>query len=405
MMTRKALFLAAAFFAAAVVKGGEVQKTAVCASFDAATIASNGVKVADWMLAHPKRANHRDWSYGAFYAGLAEFACVTGERRYIDAIREEGRTYGWKFEKRDADVGNTHCIGQAWLDIARAERDDAVVASVRAELDAFMAAHVDAPLARREGERIVLNRRRWYWCDALFMSPPVWAKLAAITGERKYLDFMMGEYRATYDHLYDREDHLFWRDARYVGRTTPNGKKLFWGRGNGWVLAGLPFVIRELSTDSTERRWFTALFKEMCAKVRTIQRADGAWSASLLDGKNPDAPEMSATAFFCYALAWGVNNGVLDEATYLPCIERAWATMCHCVGEDGKFGWVQPIGESPVKNFGPDSTETYGAGGYLLAATELRRYALAHVSRVDQIAARLPERPCTPAPRPCDRAA
>ena len=165
---------------------------AVCASFDAATIASNGMKVADWMLAHPKRANHRDWSYGAFYAGLAEFARATGERRYIDAIRDEGRTYGWKFEKRDADVGNTHCIGQAWLDIARAERDDAVVASVRAELDAFMAAHVDAPLARREGERFVLNRRRWYWCDALFMSPPVWAKLAAITGEQKYLDFMMG---------------------------------------------------------------------------------------------------------------------------------------------------------------------------------------------------------------------
>ena len=191
---------------------------AVCASFDAATIVSNGMKVADWMLAHPKRANHRDWSYGAFYAGLAEFARATGERRYIDAIREEGRTYGWKFEKRDADVGNTHCIGQAWLDIARAERDDAVVASVRAELDAFMAAHVDAPLARREGERVVLNRRRWYWCDALFMSPPVWAKLAAITGERKYLDFMMGEYRATYDHLYDREDHLFWRDARSHGQ-------------------------------------------------------------------------------------------------------------------------------------------------------------------------------------------
>ena len=104
-VTRKALFLAAAFFTAAVVKGGEMQKTAVCASFDAATIASNGMKVADWMLAHPKRANHRDWSYGAFYAGLEEFARATGTRRYIDAIREEGRTYGWKFEKRDADVG------------------------------------------------------------------------------------------------------------------------------------------------------------------------------------------------------------------------------------------------------------------------------------------------------------
>jgi len=99
MKTMKFFGIALLAAYAACTAGG-----AVCASFDAATIASNGVKVADWMLAHPKRANHRDWSYGAFYAGLAEFARATGERRYIDAIREEGRTYGWKFEKRDADV-------------------------------------------------------------------------------------------------------------------------------------------------------------------------------------------------------------------------------------------------------------------------------------------------------------
>ena len=40
---------------------------------------------------------------------------------------------------------------------------------------------------------------RWSWCDALFMAPPVYAKLYAMTGDKKYVDFLNREYRATYD--------------------------------------------------------------------------------------------------------------------------------------------------------------------------------------------------------------
>ena len=114
----------------------------------------------------------------------------------------------------------------------------------------------------------------------------------------------------------------------------------------------------------------------MSEKVKALQRADGAWSPNLLDGRDPDLPEMSATALFCFALAWGVNDGLLDEAEYLPCVRRAWGALCRAVAEEGRLGWVQQAAVGPSGHFGADSTALYAVGGYLLAATEIRKYVV-----------------------------
>lgn len=63
---------------------------------------------------------------------------------------------------------------------------------------------------------------RWSWCDALFMAPPVYAKLYALTQNKKYLDFMNQEYKVTYDFLYDKDEQLFYRDWRYFGKKEAN---------------------------------------------------------------------------------------------------------------------------------------------------------------------------------------
>ena len=65
---------------------------------------------------------------------------------------------------------------------------------------------------------------RWSWCDALFMAPPVYAKLYAMTGDKKYVDFLTREDRATYDFLCDKEEHLFYRDSRYFNKKEANGQ-------------------------------------------------------------------------------------------------------------------------------------------------------------------------------------
>lgn len=343
-------------------------------AWDLPTVTSNAARVADWSIAHPRRHNAIDWTYGAYYAGLVEFGLANPDLPYADMARKAGGQHAWNLAKRKFHADD-HTIGQTWLELARADKAPDRIVPTRARFDEILATRSTPPLVTRNAQgKLKQNWDRWCWCDALFMAPPVWAKLANLTGEKKYRDFMVEEYKATHAALFDKESHLFYRDSSYIGKKTRNGRKIFWSRGNGWVLGGLPLVIRELKADDPDRVWFVSLFKEMCAKIKSIQRDDGSWSPSLDDGADPDLQEMSGTSFFCYAMMWGINNGILSETEYLPTVKRAWSAMCRNVADDGKFGWVQQIGAAPVRNIGPDSTEVYGVGAYLLSAAEIQRY-------------------------------
>lgn len=349
----------------------------VSEAWDPATLAANGAKVADYALAHPTRANHRDWTYGTFYAGLTAFALAHPERPYLDILRQEGTNNAWRLDGGRPFYAETHGIGQTWLELARVDDDPAAAAPTRAVFDYILENRSRAPVVQRlPNGSFSPNLLRWAWSDALFMSPPVWAKLAALTGEARYRDFLIGEYRASAARLYDREAGLFYRDYAARAKRSAHGAPVFWGRGNGWVLGGLPLVLRELPPGLRTRPFFLDLFRGMSEKMKALQRADGAWSPNLLDGRDPDLPEMSATALFCFALAWGVNDGLLDEAEYLPCVRRAWGALCRAVAEEGTLGWVQQAAVGPSANFGADSTALYAVGGYLLAATEIRKYVV-----------------------------
>lgn len=82
---------------------------------------------------------------------------------------------------------------------------------------------------------------------------------------------------------------------------------------------------------------------------------------------------MSGTGFFCYAILWGLNHGLLDKATYWPAAKRAWDVMVSSVNADGMLGYVQRIGAAPDK-VNAESTEVYGVGAFLLAGTQLYHY-------------------------------
>ena len=82
------------------------------------------------------------------------------------------------------------------------------------------------------------------------------------------------------------------------------------------------------------------------------------------------SPETSATGFIVYALAYGVNEGLLDKDTYLPIVEKGWKALVSAVETDGKLGYVQPIGADP-KKVTRDMTEVYGVGAFLLAGNQI----------------------------------
>ncbi len=327
-------------------------------------------KVADWQLYNPSKHNVRGWQQGAYYAGMAEFALMADNPKYLEAMRSVGENNRWQPGNRDY-LADDFCVGQMYLELYNQYRDPGMLEPIKSRFDWI----IDNPSPVDLEFGTPKCHDRWCWCDALFMSPPVLTKLAAVTGDKKYLDFMNSEFWKTTEYLYDKEEHLFYRDSRYFTMKEDNGKKVFWSRGNGWVIAGIARVLQNMPADYPSRPQYIKLFKEMAAKIARIQPDDGLWRPSLLDPGSYPSQESSGSGFFCYALTWGINNGILDRKVYLPVIKKAWKGLTGSVHLDGKPGWVQPVGASP-KKVTADLTEVYGTGAFLLAGTEM--YKLAH---------------------------
>ncbi len=324
---------------------------------------------ADWQLAHPSPHPPDDWTQAAFYTGLMAFARVSGGARYLDAMRAMGEANHWRPGLRPGHADDYSVIA-TYARLYEIDRDRRMLAPARALFDFLVSRPYNESLAWRD----TIETRELAWCDALFMGPPAMAAVSAATGDRKYLDLANRLWWKTTDYLYDKEEHLYFRDSRYFDQREPNGRKVFWSRGNGWVLAGLARLLADMPRDYGDRPRYLALFKEMAAKVTAIQGADGYWRASLLDPGRLPNPETSGTGFFTFALAWGINNGVLDRATYEPAVRRGWNALARAVRSDGMLGWVQRIDEQPGAT-SRDTTEVYGVGALLLAGSEVDRLA------------------------------
>ncbi|MBQ9668388.1 MAG: DUF4861 family protein [Prevotella sp.] len=228
----------------------------------------------------------------------------------------------------------------------------------------------------------------WWWADALYMVMPVFAKLYKTTGEVKYLDKLYQNFSFADSLMFDPEEHLYFRDAKYIypKAKTQNGGKDFWARGDGWVLAGLAKVLSDMPEDYEHRPFFEQRFKHLAEAVARCQQPEGYWTRSMLDKDHAEGPETSGTAFFCYGLLWGINHGLLSREDYEPAMQRAWRYLTlTALQPDGAVGYVQPIGERaiPGQQLSAKNEANFGVGAFLLAACEHLRYEDASTEKAD----------------------
>jgi len=329
-------------------------------------IESKMLLVAKWQLANPKH-DLWDWTNGAFYAGVFAAYETTRSPELMNAMLEMGEKNGWKPGAR-FDHADDIAIDQTYIDLYQIKRDKKML---QPTID------VAERLKKETGDQVKKNGITWWWCDALFMAPPTLAKLAKTTGDRSYLELNDRLFQETYDRLYNKDEHLYARDASYLinekgeGKLEANGKKVFWSRGNGWVAGGLVRLLKELPKNHPKREFYLTQYKEIMERLLTLQQPDGLWRSSLLDPASYPGGEASGSGFHTYAMAWGVNNKILDRKRFTPAIEKAWIALNELVHADGMVGWTQPIGADPRRNFTADSWEVYGAGAFLLAGSEI----------------------------------
>ena len=310
------------------------------------------------------------WTNAVLYMGMAEWAKIAGDTTYVQWLYRIGEKSQWRLAENFADhpkYGLYHadefCMGQFYLRMHALFAEERMLAAVEDRLDGVLAR---PPLPGMDAG----NKQVWSWCDALFMAPAVYARLALLTRKEAYLAFMDEQFKKSYNHLYDREERLFFRDDRFFEQREKNGRKVCWGRGNGWVAAGLVEILKSLPEESPYRPFYAELFREFVPRLVALQDKSGFWHASLLDPGSYPSPETSATALITYALAYGIGEGLLERDLYFPALERSWGALCSAVSPAGKLGWVQPIGADP-KTVTQEMTAVYGVGAFLLAGSEL----------------------------------
>lgn len=462
--------------------------------------------VADyWWDHHFEETSDAKWDTSVLFAGLMALGSVQDQPENNE-YTHRARTWAEDLEYQvQYTIGPDHLLaddlmcGQTYFDLYLLDPDPGdplIIAQLKDIVDRML----EDP-----------THEDWYWIDAIFMAAPVFSRFGWLTGDPAYYRKMYNLYRYTKIDLglFYPEDNLWIRDANY-DFLTPNGKRIYWSRGNGWVIGSLPriydfFADRtvtrpmdpatdpisvsgssyespnapantldgDLSTrwsaegvgesivfdlgdtktissigiaffrgdqreayfsvavsedgaqwttvvtdgvssgtsldvqafefnspddarfvkitgnGNSQNAWnsytevqiqtpladeFIQLLVKMAESLKDRQRPDGFWNVNLDDDLHYCGPETSGTALFTYAMAWGLNNGHLDEATYLPVVTRAWNGLVRkAVHADGKLGFVQGVGESPwaPAQVSYETTSNFGVGVFLLAGSEV----------------------------------
>lgn len=308
------------------------------------------------------------WRSAVLYNGLIDWVCTVGDGGRLKFIKDYFDRLDWQVGDRMYHADD-HCIAQAYLDMYGKYGDSRMLVPTKARMDWV--------IANPPGENIDITEGhsdRWWWCDALYMAPAIYMRLYSITGDKKYVKFAHKEYLATYGHLYDTEERMFFRDGNFIDKRNEEGKKIFWSRGNGWVLAGLAEILKALpQEDRKYRPFYESLFVEMCEKIASLQGADGYWRTDLLSPDIYPMPETSGTGLFVYAMMYGINAGILDDDAYLPVVKKGWEAMVEAVNTEGRVGWTQMVADRPGAVERKNERE-YSAGSLLMAASEIYRY-------------------------------
>ena len=331
-----------------------------------------------WQKAHPQPDSYQ-WNYAVYHTGNMEAFFLTGDSAYYNYSLAWAEHNEWKGAKSDDK--------EEWI-YSHGDSEECVLfgdnqTCFQTYYDLYMLAPDPQKVARArevmEYEISTDANDYWWWADGLYMVMPVMTKYYKLTQNPLYLEKLYEYWSYTNSIMYDEESGLYYRDAKYVypKHQSVNGKKDFWARGDGWVMAAFAKVLQDLPTDDTHRTEYLTYYRKQAAAIAACQQSDGYWTRSLLDPEQAPGPETSGTAFFTYGLLWGMNNGLLDKATYEPVVRKAWNYLSTvALQPDGRVGYVQPIGEQaiPGQVIDANSTADFGVGAFLLAACEMVRF-------------------------------
>ncbi|MDR1879319.1 MAG: glycoside hydrolase family 88 protein [Tannerellaceae bacterium] len=153
------------------------------------------------------------------------------------------------------------------------------------------------------------------WIDDMFMITIIQSQAYKATGKEEYINRAAREMAVYLDSL-QRPNGLF-----FHAPDVP----FFWGRGNGWMAAGMAELLRTLPVGNPDRPRILKGYREMMKSLKSFRTEKGLWN-QLVD--DPACwTETSGSAMFAYAMITGVKQGWLNAEEYAPVARKAWLAL------------------------------------------------------------------------------
>ncbi len=158
------------------------------------------------------------------------------------------------------------------------------------------------------------------WVDSIMMYGVFTSLYAKENKHLELMNFAKTQPIFFAKYLQDQEDYLFYHCYWTKRKHTYPKKKIFWGRGNGWVIAGLPMLIDNLD-DGEEKNLALKILKQTSEALLAYQREDGFFE-TILNKPGKTYIESSVTALIASGWLHGVRKGYIDKS-YLPSALKA----------------------------------------------------------------------------------
>ena len=212
------------------------------------------------------------------------------------------------------------------------------------------------------------------WLDDAYMSVPLLAQYAKLTGDRKCFDDAARQIRGFHEHLFVPQVGLF-THAGNADVGSDEHPHYFWGRANGWYMVATVELLDLLPDDHADRADLIKILRAHAKGVATRQSGKGLWH-QMLD--RPDSYlETSCSAMFAYSMAKAVNRGWLDASTYGPVAIAGWNGVTTRIGDDGRIDGIC-VGTNYANDYTyyyhrPAMDDVHGYGPVLLCGAEMLR--------------------------------
>jgi rhamnogalacturonyl hydrolase YesR len=317
--------------------------------------------------------NQITWDIGAYMTGIMALYRTSGEQWVLDSATKWATNANWSPGAGiNTTVADDQCCEQTFCDIYLLKKN-------ASDLDKMTKPSLNNMIQMFDVNRST-GRARWWWSDALYMAPPAIARIfetyktADAQDANRLLDSLDVYWRDCAAYLYSSQYKLWFRDGSYIYPKvkTANGSPVFWSGCNAWAVAGLARVLQFMPSTYKSRQYYEQQFKDLCNAIRTAPAlgSDGLWRTSLLDYNQYPNKESIASAFFAFAFAWGVDNGLLDSATYKPLVRKTWTALVGNIGSDGRLQWCQTINSQP-DNIQQTFSAPEGEGAFMVLGEEL----------------------------------